>query len=60
MHPLVCGAGIKIDNFKINSHDMILNIKLTGRPMFLTFVSLKEGEYINDVLKIMCGCEVFC
>ena len=40
MFPLVCGAGIKIYNFEINSHDMILNIKLTGCPMFLTFVSL--------------------
>ena len=27
IYPLVCGAGIKIHNFKINSHDMILNIK---------------------------------
>ena len=60
MYPLVCGAGIKIHNLKINSHDMILNIKLTGCSMFLTFVSLKVGEHINDVLKIMCGCEVFC
>ena len=28
--------------------------------MFLTFVSLKVGKHINDVLKIMCGCEEFC
>ena len=49
----------QIHNFKINSHDMILNIILTGCPMFLTFVSLKEGEHVNDVLKIMCGCVVF-
>ena len=27
MNPIVCGAGIKIHNFKINSPDMILNIK---------------------------------
>ena len=40
MYSLVCGAGIKIHNFKINSHGMILNTKLTGCPMFLTFVSL--------------------
>ena len=29
-----------IHNFKIYSHGMILNIKLTECPMFLTFVSL--------------------
>ena len=40
MYPLVCGAGVEIHNFEINSHDMILNIKLTGCPMFLTFASL--------------------
>ena len=40
MYPLVCGAGVKIHSFEINSHDMILNIKLTGCPMFLTFASL--------------------
>ena len=39
MYPLVCGAGIKILNFKINRRDMILNIKITGCPMLLTFVS---------------------
>ena len=40
MYPIVCGAGIKAQKFKINSHDMILDIKWTGCLMFLAFVSL--------------------
>ena len=39
--PKVCGAGIKIHNyFEINCHNIFLNIKLTGCPILLTFVSL--------------------
>ena len=60
MYPLVCGAGIKIHNFEINSHDMILNIKLTGCLHVFNFCFTDVGEHINDVLKIMSGCEVFC
>ena len=59
MYPLVCGAGIEIYNFKINSHDMILNIKLIGCHHIFNFCFTDVGDHINEELKIMSGCEVF-
>ena len=60
MYPLVCGAGIEINNFKINSHDKILISNTQDAQCVFNFCFTDEGEHRNDVLKIMCGCEVFC
>ena len=55
MYPLVYCPGIKFTFLNITSHDQV-----NGIPYVFNFCFSDIGECINDVLKIMCRCEVFC